>query len=52
MKEKQTFSLVSDIDNEKTCFFFYFKINTPYEKFLIFLSFMSTFSEAAVRRCS
>ena len=30
------------------------KVKTPYEKFLIFLSFMSTFSEADVlqKKCS
>ena len=35
MKQKQSFSLVSDIDAEQ---------------FLIFLSFMNRFSEAAIRR--
>ena len=28
------------------------KIKAPYEYFFVFLSFMNTFSEAAVRRCS
>ena len=27
-------------------------VKIPYELFLIFLSFMNTFSEAAVHRCS
>ena len=31
--------------------FFKCKVDIPYEQFLIFLSFMNTFSEAAVRRC-
>ena len=32
--------------------FFLYKVKIPYEQFLIFLSFMNKFSEAADRRCS
>ena len=28
------------------------KVKISYEQFLVFLSFMNTFSEAALRRCS
>ena len=45
MKQKQTFSLVSGIDVEKSCFF-----NVKLKFFMS--DFMNTFSEAAVHSCS
>ena len=49
-KQKQTFSLLSDIDVEKTCFVTV-KLNLLIIV-LVFLSFINTFLEPAVSRCS
>ena len=52
---KYTFLLVSDnvhlIMMLKSCAF-YFRVEIPYQQFLIYLSFMNTFLEATVRRRS
>ena len=49
-KQKQTFSLLSDIDVEKT-YFVTVKLNLLIIV-LVFLSFINTFLEPAVSRCS
>ena len=37
---RYTFSLVSDNDVEKSCFFFSFRVNIPDQQLIIFLSFI------------
>ena len=50
MKQKRTFSLVSNTDVKKNLFF-NVKLKLPTNIFFIFLSFMKKFSKGTVRRC-